>query len=62
MVTTSYENPLNFYGPMFPPTFEAKSNTGGGGASEEEVRQMIDSSLENAVFIGSEIPDNSSEG
>lgn len=42
-------NPLNYYGPFVPPTFEAKQIED-GGTSKEDVQEMIDDSLENAVF------------
>ena len=45
-------NPLNFYGPYIPPTFEAMPSGGGSGdVDEKKVNELIDKKIENAVFI-----------
>ena len=44
-------NPLNFYGPFVPPTFEAMPSGGSGDVDEQKVNELIDKKIENAVFI-----------
>ena len=49
----SVVNPLNFYGPYVPPTFEAMKSSGGasGDVDEDKVNELIDDKIKNAVFV-----------
>lgn len=50
---TTTVNPLNFYGPYVPPTFESMKPSGGGSGDidEQKVNELIDKKIEDAVFI-----------
>lgn len=43
-------NPLNFYGPYFPSTFESKTES--GDIDVDMINELIDNKIVNAAFIG----------
>ena len=53
-------NPLNFYGPTIPVSFEAMPT--GGGVTKEEVQEQIDESMENVAYVMPEVIDVENNG